>query len=265
MIQKEELREAVETILKGAGDIVMSYYQRSFSVHRKKEGSIVTQADLESEAYLLKELKKLIPQACYFAEESGHSGEPNEYCWVIDPLDGTTNFAHGIPYFSISVALTQSDIPLLGATYSPVTNEFFYAIEGVGTYYNNQRVYVSEPTKDANQVFLVAGPTNKSVRSAQIVYDMKGFESRSYSVRHMGSSALDIAYVAAGKAEAVFFQGLSWWDVAAGLLMIRESGGVATTYSGGEVTPSYTDFVAGTAQSYDLVLPCLKQLTQERS
>lgn len=250
----------LQEIMQGAGDLVLSYFRRDVVWHEKEQRSIVTEADIASERYLIEKLTALMP-AAVIAEESGISdgGVQSGYRWVIDPLDGTTNFAAGIPYFCVSVALTYQDQPVIGAVYQPVLREFFYASYGGGAWLNGQRVYVSQPSTLADAVIVHAFPYKSSHSLEEMAADVVAVGSKVRSIRQLGAVALDVAYVAAGIIDGTFFEGTAWWDVAAGMLLLREAGGVCSEYTKTPIGPQYATFCGGSKPVYEQLLILLSK------
>ncbi|NBQ17761.1 inositol monophosphatase [bacterium] len=259
----QELIKPLEIIIKDAGDILLTYFNKN-NLERfdKPDGSFATQADLESEKFLIAKLHELVPEAGFFTEETGIKNGNNEYLWVIDPLDGTTNFAQGLPYFCISIALTKNNIPVVGVVYNPLLQEFFYALKGAGAFLitpitqtTHQKVNINHQTLNLNNhkslknsVILFSVPYKKNMHFFD---EITSIAHQAYSVRTLGAAALDQAYVAAGRGDAVVMQGLSWWDVAAGMLLITEAGGIVTDFKGEEITPKYQTFLGGISPLYD--------------
>jgi myo-inositol-1(or 4)-monophosphatase len=253
---KEDLVSSVEAIIRQAGSIIMSHYNKHLTQFNKDGGSsFATEADLESEKYLLESLHALIPEACFFAEESGKSGGERELCWVIDPLDGTTNFAHGFYYFCISVALTQNDIPIFGMIYDPVRDEVFHAEKGKGAYLNGKKIAVKSPDL-SESLLLISLPYNKEDRrSCDIMVNVR---TDARAVRQLGSAALDQVNVACGRADGLFFTGLAWWDIAAGMLILKEAGAQVSTFERAQPRPDYKSYVAASPALYTQLLPYLR-------
>lgn len=237
----QDLKAPLETAVRAAGQIVSSHFNGALKKHTKPDGSFATQADLESEQYLIKELGALIPGSAFYAEESGITSG-NEYCWVIDPLDGTTNFAQGIPYFCISVGLTRNGERIAGAIYQPTTDEFFYAFKGQGAFLNDKPLKKRGPNTLEDAVIGCA----LSYKVDHKLYNTIGaLEPKVYSVRILGAAALDIAYCASNRFDGALFSGLSWWDIAAGSLILEEAGGVASTLDGGLLNSDARSFLGG--------------------
>jgi len=232
MLSLSEIKREVGPVLVKAGDLLLSFFKNGVSYKNKANQSIVTEADIQVEKFLIENLSKILPEASFFAEESGAQGDLSTLCWVIDPLDGTTNFVHGIPYFCISIALTKNNEPVLGFVYQPILGQMFHAIKGEGAFLNNSPIKVSSINK-FDQTFLVVGiPYEKSDSYLRGFFDdMSEIMRKTLTFRHFGAVALDLAYVACGKVDAIFFEDMFWWDFAAGILLIKEAGGVITDFS----------------------------------
>lgn len=250
--------QQVQNIICKAGDLAMTFFKRPLQVTEKDNGtSFATNADIAVEQFLLENLAPIIPDACFLAEESGSSGS-NEYCWVIDPIDGTRNFLRGIGYFAISVGLTLNNKPIWGAVYHPVTQEFFHAVKDGGAFLNGQPIKVATPAVYAQSNIILALPYAKDGSLAQVLACLDKSDDHNYTARHFGSTALDTVYVACGRLDAMFFKGLSWWDIAAGMLIIEQAGGTVTDFTGGKVALGYASFVASNGAIHQDMLGLLK-------
>ncbi|HRN77986.1 MAG TPA: inositol monophosphatase family protein [Candidatus Dependentiae bacterium] len=251
-------QQQLEPIMRAAGDIILSYVPTAQQLTRmpKSGNSFATQADIASEEFLKKELHALLPEASILAEESGSSGTA-VLQWVIDPLDGTTNFAQGLSYFCISVALTENNIPIVAAIYQPILNEFFYAEHGKGAWLNGQQINVSTPHVFDDAIVAISLPYLRKQRGP-LVDALGSIAKKARAVRHFGAAALDLAYVACGRLDGLFLTYLAWWDVAAGILLIQEAGGQVTDITGKNVTPNYTSCIAGAPVVYQGLIKELK-------
>jgi len=211
MLNLSEIKREVEPILVKAGDLLLSYFKNGVSYKNKADNSLVTEADIQVEKFLVEHLSKVLPEASFFTEESGSIGPKASISWVIDPLDGTTNFAHAIPYFCISVALTVNNEPVLGFVYHPILNQMFHAIAGQGAFLNGSSIQVSSTNK-IDQTFLAVGiPYEKSdIYLQRFFKDMSEIMRKTFAFRHFGAVALDLAYVASGKLDAIFFEDMFW-------------------------------------------------------
>ena len=207
----------------------------------KGPSDFVSQADLRAEQTLREELNKARPGYAFLMEESGASGSPNwAWRWVVDPLDGTTNFLHGIPHWAISIGLERrladgSEIAA-GLVYAPAVDEMFWAEKGGGAFVNERRLRVSARRELKDAVFATGIPFAAVARSRQAAFSriLAGLMPQVAGIRRFGAAALDLAWVAAGRYDGYWELGISRWDMAAGLIIVRESGGFATDPGGGD-------------------------------
>ena len=217
-----------------AGAVLLSYWGKLESIEEKgRPGDLVTSADKAAEAVILEVLRRHVPDHAILAEESGALGkQQSKYLWAIDPLDGTTNFAHQFPFFAASVGLLIDGIPSVGVVFNPFTQELFRGATGLGATYNRQPIAVSK-TQELIKSLLVTG----------FAYDRRETEDNNYAefchlthltqgVRRSGSASVDLAYVACGRLDGYWERGLSPWDVTAGVVLVREAGGRVTAYDG---------------------------------
>jgi len=257
-INLSQLTNAIEPIIQKAGEILLSHFNTVLDLHTKPDGSIATNADIASETYLKKELAALLPEASFNAEESGKQGS-SSYCFVIDPLDGTTNFSRGIGYFCISICLTYNEEPILGITYQPLMKELFVARKGEGAFLNGQKLNISTPVALDQSLTVVGLPYTKNKQYAELLEMTRVIAPKSLAFRHLGACALDLAYVAAGRMNGVYFADLAWWDVAAGSLLIQEAGGTISDFEGNPITPAFKTCVAGSPLVYGVLKSLVKQ------
>ena len=207
--------------------------------------NLVTEIDKGSEEIIIDIIKKHFPNHDILAEESGRKrGKPSEYRWVIDPLDGTTNFTHGFPVFCVSIALEWKEEIILGVIYDPNFDELFTAEKGKGAFLNGKQICVSRITT-LDQSLLVTGfPYNITQNPHHAIEHFVGFLMAAQAVRRMGSAAIDLAYVAAGRYEGFWEVALNPWDMAAGALLVTEAGGTITDFSGKEFSIYQKEIVA---------------------
>jgi myo-inositol-1(or 4)-monophosphatase len=227
---KNYLDAATEIALE-AGKILREEFDRPPSITYKGEADLVTQADKRSERCIVERLTTYFPDHGIVAEEGTGRNTSSEFRWHVDPLDGTTNFAHGYPCFSVSMGLAQGDTLIAGVVYNPYYNELFTAARGQGATLNGKPLRVSKVDKLAASLLCTGFPAHKRVASPNIHYYWD-FTLRSHGVRRDGSAALDLAGVAAGRFEVFWEFGLNKWDVAAGILLIEEAGGKVTDFDG---------------------------------
>ncbi len=238
MHEPKKVMELICPIMCEAGSLLLTFLGKDLVEEYKDDFSIVTKADRAIEAFLIDKLAEVVPEANFLAEESGESGKQGEYQWVIDPLDGTTNFAHGFPYFSISVALAHNGVPIVGAIYNPLRDEIFTAYSGGGAYLNGAKITVSarEDVKKLLISFATPCAENECDWFWEGVYKVT---HAVHSYRKLGSAALDMAYVACGRLDAALFGPLRWWDIAAGLVIVQEAGGKVSEFDKDSIGPGY--------------------------
>jgi myo-inositol-1(or 4)-monophosphatase len=225
------LQVAVEAA-REAGAIILAEHSRPQKISYKGEVDIVTETDKKSEAAIIARLRSYFPKHAIVAEEGGgDAAAASRYCWYVDPLDGTTNFAHGYPCFAVSIALFEDGEPLVAAILNPVSNELFTATRGEGAYLNQKRIHVSEISTLSKSLLATGFPSQKRTSNPNIYYYWE-FTLRSHGVRRAGSAALDLSSVACGRFEAFWEFGLKPWDSAAGILLVREAGGTVTNFAG---------------------------------
>jgi myo-inositol-1(or 4)-monophosphatase len=218
------LPEVVAVVAEASG-IVRAANRLPKDVRKKGRIDLVTRTDLASEALLKKRLAALLPQASFLAEESVSSLEPGPLCWIIDPLDGTTNFAHGVPFVAISVALWQAGRVVLGVVDLPLLAETFTAVRGAGAFCNNEPIHVSEAARLEESLVATGFPYAIERHVDEILAHLRQMLTRTQGVRRPGAAALDLAYVATGRYDGFYELALKPWDTAAGVLLIEEAGG----------------------------------------
>jgi myo-inositol-1(or 4)-monophosphatase len=186
---------------------------------------LVTEIDKKSEEFIIEKIKALYPDHAILAEETGKQDKDSDYLWVIDPLDGTNNYAQGIPIFVISIALQYKGDSVLGVIYAPYLNELFYAVKDQGAYFNNKKLKISDKT-DLNQCILATGfPYDKNISEFNNTKYVSNILPELRGLRRMGAAAFDLAYVAASLLDGYWEMNLNLWDVAAGMLLVEEAGG----------------------------------------
>jgi len=224
--------------LKAARGLIRDFGEvEQLQVSVKGPGDFVTQADLKAEKVLRTELARVRPGYGFLMEESGAAtGSDSEHRWLIDPLDGTTNFLHGIPHFAISIALERAGELVAGVVYDPIKDEMFWAEKGVGAYLNDHRIRASS-RRNLDDALLVTGITPRrrtdEADRAAFVAQFDAALAATAGVRRLGSASLDLAYVAAGRFEGFWENHLSPWDIAAGIVLVREAGGYISEIGGG--------------------------------
>ena len=211
----------------------------NLQVSKKGPADFVTTADKKAEEVLVAGLTKARPRFGFLLEEGGKiEGADTSNRWIIDPLDGTTNFLHGIPHFSISIALERDGEPVAGVIYEPITDQMFWAEKGQGAYLNGRRIRVSARRRLEESLFATGIPFAGKQDHDRFLSQLKAVMAVSAGVRRFGSAALDLAYVAAGRYEGFWEFGLHPGDIAAGIVLVREAGGFVTDIGGGGMMES---------------------------
>jgi myo-inositol-1(or 4)-monophosphatase len=207
----------------------------SLQVSKKGIGDFVTKVDKKVEKIIFENLEKVTPKYSIVGEEgSSKIGEDKEFKWIIDPIDGTTNLVHGIPHFSISIALEKNNEIISGVIYDPIKDEMFIAEKGRGAYLNNRRIRVSKRNKIEDSLGLTGGPAQKDSDKNIFYKEYEEICNVVQQVRRLGSAALDLAYVACGRAEFFWHKNLKYWDIASGLILVKEAGGSINNFRGEE-------------------------------
>lgn len=224
--------KAAKEISIEAGNILLKYRKKISKISEKNyPGDLVTEADIASEKKILSRLTKFFPDHAILSEEAGlHEISDAEYMWVIDPLDGTVNYAHKHPQFCVSIGLLKEGKPILGVIYNPTRNELFEAVKGKGARMNGKRIHVSK-IKTLNQSLLATGFAYDRRESKDTNYpEFCHLTHLTHGVRREGSAALDLAHVAAGYLDGYWERGLKPWDIVAGILLVEEAGGKVSGY-----------------------------------
>lgn len=234
--EKSALLKAAIEIAKNAGIILRKHWGKLSSIRQKQFfWDLVTEADMESEDSILKAIHAKYPTHSTLSEEAGHGTVQSDFVWVIDPLDGTTNYTHQYPMVAVSIGILYQNTPLIGVVYNPILNELFTAAKGEGAFFNKKKIQVS-----------LVETLDTSLLATGFAYDRKELQENNYAefchlthlsqgVRRGGSAAIDLAYVAAGRLDGYWERGLKPWDIAAGILLVEEAGGLATSYESGPI------------------------------
>ncbi len=239
--------EAAREAAIAAGEVLKTHWGRLENIQIKSvEGDLVTEADKNSESAIITILRRHFPQHEILSEESGmHRAKNQEYLWVIDPLDGTTNYTHQFPMVSVSIALYIKGLPAIGIVYNPITGEYFEAEKGKGATLNDKPIHVSQVSKLEKSLLATGFAYNRRERPDNNYAEFCHLTNSCQGVRRAGSAALDLAYVACGRLDGHWEIGLKPWDVAAGALLIEEAGGKVTLLNS-EPLDIYSGVILGT-------------------
>jgi myo-inositol-1(or 4)-monophosphatase len=234
-------------------------------VTAKGRSDFVTEVDRAAEEAIIATLSHAYPQHGFLAEESGAShAAPAEYTWIIDPLDGTTNFIHGFPQYAVSIALRHRDQLTQAVVYDPTRNELFTATRGRGAFLNDRRIRVSRRAKLAEALIGTGFPFRQLQHLDEYVRMFKRITEETAGIRRPGAAALDLAYVAAGRLDGFWEFGLSPWDMAAGALLIVEAGGMISDFEGGENYLATSNVVSGSPKVFDALLKLVREVHEGR-
>ena len=249
----EHLRRVAEKAAKRAGEFLKENLFRPHRISYKGEIDLVTEADPEAERLVLEVLKEETPEIPVLWEELSKIN-PRGLYWLVDPLDGTTNYAHGFPWFGVSIALMEDHRPLVGAIYHPMQEEMFSASRGRGAFLNGYPIKVSE-TEDPRKALLATGfPYNIHERPEKVTFAFKEFLTRVRGIRRAGAASLDLAYVACGRFDGFWEALLKPWDTAAGVLLVEEAGGRVSDYQGETYNPFKKHLVATNGKIHGFML-----------
>jgi len=249
---------------RSAGNVIIRNLGKldTLAIHTKDRNDFVTEVDRQAEQEIIYILRKAFPNHGILAEESGLQ-EGDEYQWIIDPLDGTTNFLHGFPQFAVSIAMRHKGRLEHGVIYDPLRQEIFSASRGDGAMLNDQRIRVTK-RKTLEGSLLGTGFPFKSQQHLEVYLEMfRALFPQTAGVRRAGSAALDLAYVAAGRLDGFWEIGLSIWDMAAGVLLIQEAGGLSGDFSGGHDHLESGNIVAGNPKLFAEILKTIRPYVPE--
>lgn len=243
-----------------AGQILLGGLGAEHSVRMKGVVDLVTEMDQASEAHILGRLRELYPETSILAEEGGASGPADQPLWIVDPLDGTTNYAHGFPAFCVSLALEREGRIELGVVHDPSRGETFSAVRGRGAWLNGRPLRVTTRDQLGESLLVTGFPYDirTSPRTNLAAFNALSIKSR--AVRRVGAAALDLAYVAAGRFDGYWEEKLAPWDIAAGLLLVEEAGGRLTDYGGGRVVLRAGRVVATNGRIHEALLAALQEV-----
>ena len=260
MIRSPIMSVMTDAVMKAARSLKRDFGEvENLQVSRKGPANFVSAADTRAEEILRGALERARPDYGLVLEEGGVVIGPDKtHRWHVDPLDGTTNFLHGIPHFCISVGLEREGVPVAGVIYDPIKDEMFVAERGKGAYMNNRRIRVAARREMAEAVVYCGLPHLGRPAHPRFLAEMTGVMTAAAGLRRMGAAALDMAYVAAGRADIYWERDIHSWDIAAGLVLVREAGGFATDCDGGADPLATSSVCAGNEVLHAALLRMIK-------
>ncbi len=249
---------------RSAGNFIMRHHDRTdaLKVDRKGRNDFVSEVDRGAENEIVRQIHKAYPDHAILAEEGGESGGKSDVTWIIDPLDGTTNFLHGFPHFAVSIGVQVKGKLEHGVIYAPCTQDLYIASRGVGATLNNRKMRVAK-TKDLDQALIGTGVPIRAQNLDAYIPMLRRVVASTAGVRRAGSAALDLAYVAAGRMDAFWELNLKPWDIAAGLLLVEEAGGLISEIYGGDDVLKTGNVLAATPKLHPVMLEMLKSAQAE--
>ena len=253
---------AAESAAVAAAKIAMKYFRAGLDIKYKDIGSLrnmVTQADTECEKKIKEVISREFPLHSFLGEEGGQDGD-SENVWVIDPIDGTTNFVHGLDYFSHSIALVKKGVPVCGVVYNPARNLLYSAQKGKGAFLNKKKILVSKVDFIEKSLLLSGFPYEGGAMEEKTMKSMASLRGRCQDLRRFGSASLDFCAVAEGSCDAYFEYVLQQWDVAAGILIASEAGGKVTDINGNDALVSSRHFLVSNGLIHESVLERLERV-----
>jgi len=253
------MKNFIIQLAKTAGDKINQSFNKDKIIKVKKKSQVVTQADLIADKIIVSALKKKFPTHNILSEESKHKKLDSKYLWVIDPLDGTTNYTIGSPLFGVGISLFYEDQPILAVAYMPAMKELYFAQNSKGAYLNNKKIKVSKNTRlDKSFLTFCHGSSRNDIKRAMKVYNkikLLGLDSR-----QLGSAAVELGFVAAGRTDCIIIPGAHPWDVGPGTLLVREAGGKVTDFFGRQWNLKSKDMVASNGKIHNQLLKFLKKI-----
>jgi myo-inositol-1(or 4)-monophosphatase len=258
-----EFVPAISEIAREAGALLMGYFHRRVKIEYKGDVDLVTEADRQSEALILSRIREQWPSHDVMGEEGSRIQTGSDYLWYIDPLDGTTNFAHGFPVFCVSIALEHKGIRVAGAVFDPTRDELFAAELGRGAYLNHSRITVSKIDNLAECLVATGFPSHKRHKNPNIFFYHQ-ITLRTHGVRRAGSAALDLCSVAAGRVDGFWEFNLNPWDTAAGVLIAEEAGGRVSRFDGSSFQIDSRETLASNGLVHNALLAEFEAIFQGR-
>ena len=260
-LNSPQINLIVKACLKASRSLIRDFGEiENLQVSTKGPGDFVTSADKRTEKILINELQKAHPDYGIITEETGIINKSNTYKrWVIDPIDGTMNFLNGIPQFAISIGYEEKGEIICGVIFNPVVNEMFVAEKGNGAYLNNSRIRVSNKKKIKDALLVTGGPKGASKIKDKIFSEYINVSNNVSNVRKFGSAALDMAYVACGRFDGYWQRELNYWDIAAGMIILKEAGGFVNFFEEDNNNPLKKNIIAGNSYIHDQLLDLISK------
>lgn len=241
-----------------AGACLKEHFNKGIAIRKKGALDLVTAADEAAEALVIEAISSAFPDDAIVAEESGSRDGTSGYQWIIDPLDGTTNFAHNFPQFAVSIAVAHEGAVILGVVFDPVKDEFFFAEKGRGAYLNDIKIGVNTREEIGDALGVTGFSYDRRQRMDELLGRARSILENCQGLRRLGSAALDLCYVACGRFDVFIEDGLNAWDIAAGQLLVTEAGGVVSLLDGSQLDVFRGEILASNKVLHPQAVACLK-------
>ena len=250
---------------RAAGDIIIRHLDRldRIKISSKHNNDLVSEVDVKAEQIIIETIQKAYPSHGILAEESGYNEGQDDYTWIIDPLDGTSNYVHGLPHFAVSIAVRYKNRIEHGVVYDPVRGECFSASRGKGALLNDRRIRVNAQAQLSKSLLGTGFPFRDKALAERYFPTFQALFGKCAGVRRAGAAALDLAYVASGRLDGFWEFNLQPWDIAAGSLIIKEAGGLVGDFAGGESYMKTGNIVAGNPKIFKALLQTLQPALQQ--
>ena len=260
-LNSPQINLIIKACMKASRSLIRDFGEiENLQVSTKGPGDFVTSADKRTEKILIDELQKAHPEYGIIAEETGIINKSNtEKRWIIDPIDGTMNFLNGIPQFAISIGYEEKGEIICGVIFNPIINEMFIAEKGNGAYLNNSRIRVSNKKKIKNALLVTGGPKENSKIKNKIFSEYINVSNNVSNVRKFGSAALDMAYVACGRFDGYWQRELNYWDIAAGIIILKEAGGFINFFEEDKDNPLKKNIIASNSNIHNELLDLISK------
>lgn len=254
-----KFKEVAEKAAREAGKIIRKNFKKNIKIEKKKDSTLASKVDRKAENKIREIINSEFPDHSLLGEEFGEEDKGSAYKWIIDPLDGTTNFLIQNPFFNTSIALAKNKEVILGVVYDPLHEEFFHAEKGKGAFLNREKINVSVTDKVEDSIITYChGKTNQSKREVVPIY--REMKLGAVDMRQIGAGALELCFVASGRVEAFIDNGVYPWDEAAGSLIVKEAGGKVTDFSGEEWNPEKKTVMASNGKIHQEVLKKIREV-----
>ena len=257
----KQVQQTARQVALEAGALLRQNFTQPHQITLKGRHDPVTESDFQSQNLIIQHLSKIFPAYRFLAEEAGapeSAQVSSDGCWIIDPLDGTVNFAHGFPMFAVSIAFQWQGAVVYGVVYDPLREELFEAVQGQGAWLNHRPIHVSQ-NQELDQALLATGfPYNVVEHLEATMLRFKRLVAQAQGIRRPGSAAIDLCYLAAGRVDGFWEEGLKPWDTAAAVLIVQEAGGQVSTFEGSPFALTSDNVVASNGLLHDQILAALK-------